>query len=134
MSVSYSVGKGGKLKLKGESLPSSKQKHKKRKLNESDLSKDFDKQDELNHAGGWIVDNYEQITGTIFIEFKERMYLHGLDNGLFVLGASHVPSERPDVGELLTAVPIDNKYIAFKSAYSKYLSVNSNGLVIGMII
>jgi len=59
------------------------------------------------------------------------MYLHGLDNGLFVLGASHVPSERPDVGELLTAVPIDNKYIAFKSAYSKYLSVNSNGLVIG---
>lgn len=134
MSEAYSVGKGGKLKLKGESSSSSKdkhKKHKKRKLTESDPKKDFDKEDELSHAGGWVVDKYEQITGTVFIEFKELMYLHGLDNGLFVLGSPHAPGERPDVGELVTAVPIDNKYIAFKSAYSKYLSVNSNGLVIG---
>ena len=134
MSEAYSVGKGGKLKLKGESSSSSKdkhKKHKKRKLTESDPKKDFDKEDELSHAGGWVVDKYEQITGTVFIEFKELMYLHGRDNGVVVLGSPHAPGERPDVGELVTAVPIDNKYIAFKSAYSKYLSVNSNGLVIG---
>lgn len=127
----YSVGKSGKLKLKGESSKKSKKdkKHKKRKL--EDTKDDFNKADEISHAGGWLVDSYEQITGTIFIEFKELMYMHGLDNGLFVLGAPHQPEERPEVGELVTAVPIDNKFIAFKSAYSKYLSVNSNGLIIG---
>jgi len=29
------------------------------------------------------------MTGTLFIEFKELMYMHGLDNGMFVLGAPH---------------------------------------------
>jgi protein FRG1 len=32
---------------------------------------------------------------------------------------------------LLTAIPIDEKYVAFKSAYGKYLSINQNGLLIG---
>lgn len=133
MSEAYSVGKGGKLNLKGEASSSSSKskhkKHKKRKLEDS--AKDLDKEDVLNHAGGWVVDKYEQITGSVFIEFKEQMFLHGLENGVFVCGAPHAPTEQPDVAELLTAVPIDNKYIAFKSTYGKYLSVNSNGLVIG---
>lgn len=126
----YSVSKGGKLKLKGES--SSKEKHKKSKKRKSeDVKKDFQLEDEVNHAGGWCVDNFNQIVGHVFIELKEYMYVHGLDNGLFVMGSPHQPGERPDVNELLTAVPIDEKYIAFKSAFGKYMSVNNNGLVIG---
>ena len=45
------------------------------------------------------------------------------------MGSSHQPGERPGVNELLSAVPIDEKYIAFKSAFGKYMSVNNNGLV-----
>ena len=48
-----------------------------------------------------------------------------------MLGAPHSPEERPDTCELLTAVPIDEKHVAFKSAYGKYLSVNPRGLLIG---
>ncbi len=48
-----------------------------------------------------------------------------------MLGAPHQPTERPEVSELLTAIPIDEKYVAFKSAYGKYLSINQNGLLIG---
>ncbi len=47
------------------------------------------------------------------------------------MGSPHQPGERPEVSELLTAIPIDEKYVAFKSAYGKYLSVNQNGLLIG---
>lgn len=124
------MGKTGKLKLKGEG--SSKEKSKKSKKRKSEDSKmDSRLEDEMNHAGGWCIERPSQITGTVFIEFKEYMYMHGLDNGLFVLGSPHDAAERPEVSELLTAVPIDDKHIAFKSAFGKYLSVNSHGLVIG---
>ena len=126
----YSISKSGKLKLKGEG--SSKEKSKKSKKRKSeDTHHDVKLEDEVNHAGGWCIENFKQITGTTFIELKEYMYVHGLDNGLFVMGSPHEAGERPDVSELLTAVPIDDKYIAFKSAFGKYLSVNSHGLVIG---
>ena len=124
------MGKSGKLKLKGEG--SSKDKAKKSKKRKSEDPKvDARQEDEANHAGGWTIEQASQITGTIFIELKEYMYIHGLDNGLFVLGSPHEAGERPDVSELLTAVPIDDKHIAFKSAFGKYLSINSHGLVIG---
>jgi protein FRG1 len=128
----YAISKGGKLKLKGESSSGkskSKKNSKKRKLDDTKV--DVKLEDELNHAGGWVIEEYEQITGTVFIEFKEYMYMHGLDNGLFVIGAPHQPAERPETCELLTAIRIDDKSIALKSAYGKYLSVNQNGLVIG---
>jgi protein FRG1 len=126
----YAMGKSGKLKLKGEG--SSKEKSKKAKKRKSDAPQiDSRLEDEKNHAGGWCIERLDQVTGTIFIEFKEYMYMHGLDNGLFVLGSPHDAAERPDVSELLTAVPIDEKRVAFKSAFGKYLSVNAHGLVIG---
>ena len=124
----------GKLKLKGESSSSSggHKKHKKsKKRKHEDEAAVFEKQDIEAHAGGWCVESFEQITGTVFIELNDFMYVHGLDNGLFVLGAPHKPTERPDTVELFTAVRVDNAYVAFKSAFGKYLSVNSNGLIVG---
>lgn len=88
----YSFAKGGKLKLKNESASSHK-KHKKSKKRKSDAVKDDKLEDELKHAGGWLVESFDQVTGSIFIEFKEYMYMHGLDNGLFVLGAPHEPGK-----------------------------------------
>lgn len=87
-SEGYAVAKGGKLKLKNESKSSHK-KHKKSKKRKSDAVKDERLEDELSHAGGWLIENFDQVTSSIFIEFKEFMYMHGLDNGLFVLGAPH---------------------------------------------
>ena len=132
----------GKLKLKGESSSKSSG-HKKSSSSSSSSSKKskkrkhedeaalFEKQDIERHAGGWCVESVEQITGTIFIELNEFMYVHGLDNGLFVLGAPHKPAERPDTVELFTAVRVDDSHVAFKSAFGKYLSVNANGLIVG---
>ena len=135
----YVTAVSGKLKLKGEKSSSSSSKHKhkkskKRKHGDEDndhSARDFDKEDILSHAGGWVVEKFEQITGTVFIELQEFMYMHGLDNGVFVLGAPHEPADRPDTCELFTAVRVDDKHVALKSAYGKYLSVNSNGLVVG---
>ena len=127
----YSIAKSGKLKLKGEGS-SKKDKHKKSKKRKAeDIKVDSQLEDELSHAGGWCVENFQQVTGTVFIEFKEFMYCHALDNGLFVLGAAHSSGEPPEQSELLTAIRIDDRYISFKSAYGKYLNVNSHGLVIG---
>lgn len=129
--AAYSIAKIGKLKLKGEGS-SKKEKHKKStKRRAEDIKVDNQLEDELSHAGGWCVENFQQVSGTVFIEFKELMYCHALDNGLFVLGAAHSSGDPPAPNELLTAIRIDDKYIAFKSAYGKYLNVNSHGLVIG---
>ena len=89
----FSVAKCGKLKLKNESKSSHK-KHKKSKKRKSEAVKDERLEDELNHAGGWLVESFDQVAGTVFIECKEYMYVHGLDNGLFVLGAPHEPGKR----------------------------------------
>ena len=72
----YAAVKTSKLKLKGES---SKSKHKKSKKRKSEDTKvDLKIEDELNHAGGWLIENLKQVVGTIFIEFKEYMYVHAL--------------------------------------------------------
>ncbi len=42
-----------------------------------------------------------------------------------------IKGEKPETCELLSAMKADDKHIALKSAYGKYLSVNQNGLVIG---
>jgi hypothetical protein len=73
----YAAVKTSKLKLKGEG--SSKSKHKKAKKRKSEDTKtDLKLEDELNHAGGWLIENLKQVVGTIFIEFKEYMYMHAL--------------------------------------------------------
>lgn len=130
MSNSYFAAKSGKLKLKGESDSSSKKDKKAKKRKSNDAKNDSTLRDELDHAGGWCVDKFEQVTGSLFIEFQDFMYMHGLENGLFVVGSPHEPGEAPEPCELLTAVQIDEKYVAFKSAYGRFLSVNANGLVV----
>ena len=127
----YVAPKGGKLKLKGEKSSKKSKKHsKKRKLDESS-SLDQRKIDEAAHGGAWVIDSYEQISGPIAIELQEQMYIYGLDDGLFVLGSEHKYAQPPEAQEVLTAIKVDEKYIAFKTGYGKYLSVNSAGLLIG---
>lgn len=130
MSDSKKVGIG-KLKLKGESssFSSKKKSAKKRKLENS--PKDEAKEDEMIHGGAWLIDSAEQLMGPVCIEMQTQMYAHGLDNGVFVLGAPHSKGESPEPQEILTAIRINDNQVAFKSGYGKYLSVNSAGLLIG---
>jgi protein FRG1 len=134
MADAYSMVKSGslKLKLKGESSKSSSSKKAKKRKSESSggTSKSVDLQDEANHGGGWLVENFEQITGHVFIEFQESMYMHELENGVFVMGAPHEPGERPATEEILTAVRVDDSHVAFKAASGQFLSINSHGLIV----
>ena len=127
----YVAPKGGKLVLKGEKKSKKSKKHSKKRQHDETSKVDQVKMDELAHGGAWCVDSYEQINGPVSIELQEQMYIYGLDNGLFVLGAEHKYAQPPEPEEILTAIRIDEKYIAFKSGYGKYLSVNSAGLLIG---
>jgi protein FRG1 len=134
MSDAYSIAKTGgglKLKLKGEGSSKDKPKKSKKRKSESEKSSsDLKHQDEVNHGGGWLCENFDQITGSVFIELQEYMYMHGLENGLFVIGAPHDPTERPSMEEVLTAIRADENHIALKSAHGQYLSVNQNGLIV----
>lgn len=132
MNDGFTGTKIGKLMLKGETK-SSRSKSKKSKKRKSDImsSSDFQKADEKAHGGGWLVENFEHIIGSVFIEFKEFMYMHSLENGVFVIGAPHTAGDSPDQNEILTSIKVDENHIALKSAYGKYLSINSHGLVIG---
>ena len=58
------------------------------------------------------------------------MYMHGLENGLFVMGAPHEAREPPASEEILTAIRANESHIALKSAHGQYLSVNQNGLIV----
>jgi protein FRG1 len=127
----YSVRNSGKLVLKGEK----KTKHKKKSSNKRKLdeekSVDYQKEDEQRHGGAWSVESIDEIIGSVCIEIGDQMYIHGLDNGLFVLGAAHSNEQPPNDEEILTAIKIDDKHVALKSGYGKYLSVNTAGLLIG---
>lgn len=73
----------------------------------------------------------EDITGPVAIEFGKHTYVKALDSGLFTLGAPHNEGEGPSPEEILTAVLIDERKVAFKSGYGKYLRVEKNGIVTG---
>lgn len=126
----YASVKRGRLVLKGEKLSSSKKKkHKKHKTEAVEKTKQDD--DAVEHGGWWSVQNIEEITGSIAIEFGAQMYVKALDNGLFMLGAPHNPGESPLPEEILTAFKISDTKIALKSGYGKYLRVDKDGTVIG---
>jgi protein FRG1 len=127
----YSARNTGKLLLKGEKKTKHKKKaSKKRKLDEGKFV-DYQKEDDQRHGGVWAVESIDEISGPVCIEIGDQMYIHGLDNGLFVLGAVHPNEQPPNDEEILTAIKIDDKHIALKSGYGKYLSVNTAGLLIG---
>lgn len=121
----------GKLKLKGQASSSSSKKKSAKKRKLENAVTDEAKEDEMIHGGAWLIDSIEQVTGSVCIEMQTQMYAHGLDNGLFVLGAPHEKGEPPEPQEILTAIQINDKQVAFKSGFGKYLSVNSAGLLIG---
>ncbi|XP_044262761.1 protein FRG1 homolog [Tribolium madens] len=123
----YDQVRVGKLVLKGEKHKSKKRKHK-RKHEDSAPKVDSDR---LTHGNWWKVTKIEDITGPVAIEFGKHTYVKALDNGLFTLGAPHDEGEGPSPEEVLTAVLIDERKVAFKSGYGKYLRVEKNGVVTG---
>lgn len=106
---------------------SKKRKHKHKKTNEGPV---VDK-DCIEHGNWWRVTKVEEITGAVAIEFGKHTYIRALDNGLFTLGAPHSDGEGPSPEEILTAVNINERKIALKSGYNKYLCVDKNGNVVG---
>lgn len=87
--------------------------------------------DALKHGNWWKVSKVEEITGPVAIEFGNQTYVRALDNGLFTLGAPHNEGEGPAPEEILTAVTINERKVAFKSGYNKYLRVEKDGTVTG---
>ncbi|KAF6211760.1 hypothetical protein GE061_012275 [Apolygus lucorum] len=86
----------------------------------------------MNNYSGWgRVDNIRDISGAVAIEFGTGTYVCALDNGLFTLGAPHSEGEGPSPEEILTAVSVNDRKVAFKSGYDKYLGVTKEGIVTG---
>ncbi|BET01166.1 FRG1-like family [Nesidiocoris tenuis] len=84
------------------------------------------------HVCGWgKVDHIRDMAGAVAIEFENGCYVCALDNGLFTLGAPHQPGEGPSPEEILTAVVVNDRKVAFKSGYDKYLGVTKEGTVTG---
>ncbi|XP_018578263.1 protein FRG1 homolog [Anoplophora glabripennis] len=118
----------GKLILKGEKHRPKKRKHKSKKHEEVTPKIDTDS---IKHGNWWKVTKVEEISGPVAIEFGNQTYVKALDNGLFTLGAPHNEGEGPSPEEILTAVSINEKKVAFKSGYNKYLRVEKNDIVTG---
>ena len=74
---------------------------------------------------------FEDITGSVALQFGNRTYITALDNGLFTLGAPHDEGDGPAPEEIFTAFPINETRVAFKSGYGKYLKVEKDGIVTG---
>ncbi|XP_024080602.1 protein FRG1 [Cimex lectularius] len=128
----YSFVKKGKLVLKGEKSEKKKKKKKKdkdRKINDNEETQNDE--DRSAHGGWGKVFSVKEIIGPVAIEFVTGTYVKALDNGLFTLGAPHDHGEGPAPEEILTAVPVNETKVAFKSGYDKYLGVNKNGIVTG---
>lgn len=57
--------------------------------------------------------------------------MKALDNGLFTLGAPHDEGDGPAPEEILTAIPVNERKIALKSGYGKYIKIEKDGIVTG---
>lgn len=105
-----------------------KQKHKDKKPEKKRIVVDEDAE---KHGGWWKVTRFEDITGTVAIEFGKRTYIKSLDNGLFTLGAPNNEGDGPSPEEIFTAIKINENRIAFKSGYGKYMKVEKDGIITG---
>lgn len=47
------------------------------------------------------------------------------------MGAPHNAGDGPDPEEIFTAFPINDRKVAFKSGYGKYLKIEKDGMVTG---
>lgn len=109
-------------------IRSKKRKHKSKQHVNSSPKID---QDCLAHGNWWRVSKIDEISGPVALEFGHHTYVKALDNGLFTLGAPHDEGDGPSPEEILTAVTIDERKVALKSGYNKYLRVEGNGVVTG---
>lgn len=123
----------GKLVLKGEKSKQNKKRKKKDKEHHKQQKQRKVEVDEdaLKNGGWWKAKSFADITGTVAIQFGDRSYVRAMDNGLFTLGAPHNDGDGPDPEEILTAFPINDTKIAFKSGYGKYLKIEKDGIVTG---
>ncbi|CAH1403024.1 unnamed protein product [Nezara viridula] len=126
----YDKVKKGRLLLKGEK-PKKKKKTKDKEKKKSKDTEPVQDVDRIAHGGWGKVKYIRDINGSICIEFGDNTYVKALDNGLFTLGAPHDEGEGPSPEEILTAVPVNDTRVAFKSGYDKYLGVSKDGMVIG---
>lgn len=105
----------------------------------------------MKHGGWWKVDKFDDITGSVAIQFGNRTYIKSLDNGTFTLGPPHDEGkpflytnwwwnsnillvntgDGPDPEEIFTALRINDEHVAFKSGYGKYLKVEKDGVITG---
>ncbi|XP_064638083.1 protein FRG1-like [Lineus longissimus] len=132
MADSYTFVKGGKLKLKGEKHKKKHKKGKKRKHDEDDPDiPKIDEDDTAKHGGWWMVQTYQDIKNSVALEMSTMAYMHAMDNGTFTVGAPHDEGDEPEPPEVYTAFQINETKIALKSGYGKYLSVSSEGMVVG---
>lgn len=109
-----------------------KRKHKHKDRTEKDEKKRLIvDEDALKHGGWWRVTKFEQIIGSVAIQFGNKSYVKCLDNGLFTLGAPHDDGDPPAPEEIFTAIAINEKQIVFKSGYGRYLKVEKDGVITG---
>lgn len=67
-----------------------KRKHKHKDKKEKDEKRKLIVDDEaIAHGGWWKATKFEEITGSVAIEFGNRTYIKSLDNGTFTLGPPH---------------------------------------------
>ncbi|OWF38067.1 protein FRG1-like [Mizuhopecten yessoensis] len=133
MADSYAFVKAGKLKLKGHKDKKHK-KHRKRKHDDEDAagsSNPKDTSDLADHGGWWKGQKLDDISGMVVVEMREQRYICPQDNGSLKLGNQHLPGDVPDPEEVFTAIKINETKIAIKSGYGKYLSIDTDGSVIG---
>lgn len=118
-------------------LSSSLRRGKKRKHKHKDKKDKSEKrrlvvdEDAQKHGGWWKVSKIEEITGSVAIQFGKRSFIKSLDNGLFTLGAPHDEGDGPAPEEIFTAIQINERHVAFKSGYGKYLKVEKDGVITG---
>lgn len=105
-----------------------KHKHKDKKSEKKRVLVD---EDAIKHGGWWRATKFEEITGTVAIQFGNRTYIKSLDNGMFTLGAPHDEGDGPAPEEIFTALPINEQRIAFKSGYGKYMKAEKDGVITG---
>lgn len=110
-----------------------KRKHKhKDKTEKTEKKRAIVDEDAVQHGGWWRAKKFDEITGTVAIQFgKTSTFIKSLDNGLFTLGAPHDSGDGPDPEEIFTALQINERYLAFKSGYGKYLKVEKDGIITG---
>lgn len=132
----YQKVKTMKLNFKGEKRKKKEKKHKKhkkQKLSEEEkkAKEDFEK-DLKSHGGWWNITKVDEAKGIIAIEMGKRVYISAMDNGKFTLGAPRDKGAEPDLTEQLTGVVLSDTKIALKTGFGKYLSINSDNVVIGI--